>query len=554
MRLAGGSWIARETPAKLRERYLAEGLWSDETLGELVAACLANGQGRGLRVWSATRPYSASLAEADLAARRLAGGLRRCGVGPGDRVAFQLPNWHEAAFAFWGVSMLGATLVPVVHFYGPKELAFILRQSEARVFVTADRFGHLDYLAGLDAIRPSLDSLETVVSVPFDPRSGAPAGRDEIPFGSLLEAEPIREPQPVDPGDPALIAYTSGTTAEPKGVVHTHRSLLAEVRHITGISSPDERSSLMGAPVGHAIGMLGGLFGPLASGRSINLTDVWEPRRVLAYMAEGDLCFSGGATYFLTSLIDAAEGRPEHLDRMRFAGLGGAPVPAAVSESARDLGITVMRSYGSTEHPSVTGSSYEDPEEKRLLTDGRPLPGVELAILDESGCRAAPGAPGVIHTRGPDLFAGYTDPVLTDRAFDADGWYSTGDVGVLDDDGYLRITDRVQDVIIRGGENISAAEVEELLMRMPGVAEAAVVAAPDERLGEHACAFIVLRPRAAEIGLGEIRAHLGAEGLARQKWPEEVRTVSELPRTPSSKVKKFELRARLRTERGLERS
>ncbi|MGI0131325.1 MAG: AMP-binding protein, partial [Thermoplasmata archaeon] len=229
------------------------------------------------------------------------------------------------------------------------------------------------------------------------------------------------------------------------------------------------------------------------------------------------------------------------------AGLGGSPVPASVAERARELGISLVRSYGSTEHPSITGSSHDDPEDKRLFTDGHPLPGVEVRLVDENGRLLEPGNPGVIESRGPDLFVAYTDPDLTARAVDDEGWYSTGDIGVLDGDGYLRITDRVQDVIIRGGENISAAEVEDLLLRVPGIAEAAVVAAPDRRMGEHACAFLRMEPGAPDAEMAQIRAHLEAEGLARQKWPEELRTVAELPRTPSSKVKKVALRDQLRS-------
>jgi acyl-CoA synthetase (AMP-forming)/AMP-acid ligase II len=190
--------------------------------------------------------------------------------------------------------------------------------------------------------------------------------------------------------------------------------------------------------------------------------------------------------------------------------------------------------YGSTEHPSITGCRHEDPIEKRLGTDGRPLPGVEIKLAED----------GEILSRGPDCFAGYVDPALT--VFDDDGWYHTEDVGVIDDDGYLTITDRKKDIIIRGGENISAAEVEELLAELPGVAEVAVVSAPDERLGEHACAFV--RSAGGAPDLDVVRRHLDKAGLARQKWPEELRVVDDFPRTASGKIRKTELRALLRSE------
>jgi acyl-CoA synthetase (AMP-forming)/AMP-acid ligase II len=199
------------------------------------------------------------------------------------------------------------------------------------------------------------------------------------------------------------------------------------------------------------------------------------------------------------------------------------------------MGIRVFRSYGSTEHPSITGCLLDEPEVKRLTTDGHPLPGVELRL----------GANGEIQSRGPDCFLGYTDPDLTATVFDTEGWYRTGDVGVLDEDGYLTITDRVSDVIIRGGENISAQEIEELMMELDAVAEVAVVAAPDERLGEHAAAVMRVRERMAAPTLERVRAHLAGVGLARQKWPESLHEVAEFPRTPSGKVQKFRLREQL---------
>jgi acyl-CoA synthetase (AMP-forming)/AMP-acid ligase II len=231
---------------------------------------------------------------------------------------------------------------------------------------------------------------------------------------------------------------------------------------------------------------------------------------------------------------------------MRYVGLGGSPIPDAVAERADALGISLVRAYGSTEHPSVTGSAHSAPREKRIHTDGRPMAWVEVRTVDEDGNDVGVGRPGEILTRGPDRFAGYTDPASTATSIDADGWFRTGDVGVLDADGYLTITDRVKDIIIRGGENVSAAEVEQILAHMDGVAEVAVVAAPDERLGEHGCAFFRMQPGHEAPDLDAMRAHLATAGLAKQKWPEEIRAVDELPRTPSGKVQKFVLRQRLR--------
>jgi acyl-CoA synthetase (AMP-forming)/AMP-acid ligase II len=204
--------------------------------------------------------------------------------------------------------------------------------------------------------------------------------------------------------------------------------------------------------------------------------------------------------------------------------------------------------YGSTEHPSITGCTYADPLDKRLASAGRPLPGCEIKLVDPEGVEVKAGEPGEILSRGPECFLGYTDAALTAKVFDRDGWYHTGDVGVLDPDGYLSITDRISDVIIRGGENISAAEVEEVLMTFPGVAEVAVVAAPDARMGEHAAAFLRMVGERQAPDLPELRSHLEAAGVARQKWPEELIPVEDFPRTSTGKIQKYVLRDRLRDE------
>jgi acyl-CoA synthetase (AMP-forming)/AMP-acid ligase II len=549
--MAGGSradaraWPLRSVPVELRRQYREAGFWDDATLGGFVHDLVRAPRRLGFRIWSRTRPRQDDLGALYRRALGVAGGLRRLGIGPGDVVAFQLPNWAEAAETFFGVAALGATLVPIVHFYGSKELRYILAESGARVLVTADRFGRQDHLAALEALRPELPSLEHAIVVRTTPDAALPAGARS--FEALADAPPLAEPAPVDPDWPAVVGYTSGTTAAPKGVIHTHRSLLFEVRQLAAQIPPSERPTLVGAPVAHAIGMLGGLLIPPYRGHAIHLVDVWDPAFVLGAMLEADLSSGSGSTYFLTSLLDAPGFGPEHAKRMPWSGLGGSPVPVAVSERAEALGIAVTRAYGSTEHPSTTSSQASTPRAKRNRTDGRALPGVELRLVDAEGREVGAGEPGEIWSRGPDLCAGYTDPALDD-AFDPEGWYRSGDVGVLDAEGYLTITDRLKDIIIRGGENVSAAEVEELLQRLPGVAEVAVVAAPDPRLGEHGCAFLRVLPGGAAPDLAALRRHLEGEGLARQKWPEELRLVSDFPRTPSGKIVKAELRRRLRED------
>ncbi len=531
----------RPMPPDLAARYLAEGAWDDRTLGEFLRDALLEDPTRRFRIWSPTHPHLGTVGEVYEESLRVAGGLRALGLGPGDVVAFQLPNWVEAAITFYACAMLGVTLVPIVHFYGPKEVGFILRQSGARALVIVSRIGQRDYLAELATIRAGLANLEHVVVVgETDGSSG------DVPFDDLRGAAPISGPAHVDPDGAAVIGYTSGTTADPKGVVHSHRTLGCEVRQLSGHQAGRDRPNLVGAPVGHAIGMLGGLLCPLVSGRPIYMIDGWDPPTVLDAMVEEQIAAGSGSTYFFTSLLDCPGFGPEHVELMRFVGLGGSPIPNAVAERADELGISLVRSYGSTEHPSVTGSQHDEAKEKRIHTDGRPLDWVEIRTVDEEGHDVAFGQPGEILSRGPDRFAGYTDPALSAEAIDEEGWFRTGDVGVIDADGFLTITDRVKDIIIRGGENVSAAEVEQLLAHMKGVAEVAVAAAPDERLGEHGCAFFRMQPGSEPPDLEAVRTHLAAAGLARQKWPEELRAVDELPRTPSGKIQKFVLRQRLR--------
>jgi acyl-CoA synthetase (AMP-forming)/AMP-acid ligase II len=347
-------------------------------------------------------------------------------------------------------------------------------------------------------------------------------------FDDLLGPEPLEGTIATDPAAPAVIAFTSGTTSAPKGVIHSHQTLGCETRQLFEGYPPNRGRQLTAAPVGHFIGMLSAFLVPVIEGAAINLCDAWDPARVLELMKSDGLAIGGGPPYFFTSLLDHGDFTDEHLQSMPTAGLGGAAIPAAVTRRLAEHGIHVFRSYGSTEHPSITLTPHDAPEEKRLFTDGVPRPGVEIRLADD----------GEIISRGPDLCLGYTDEALTARAFDEDGWYHTGDVGVVDDDGYLTITDRKADIIIRGGENISALEVEEVLLAMPAVAEAVVVAAPDARLGEHAAAVLRIRPGHAMPTLEEVRKHFDRTGVARQKWPEELHQADDYPRTASGKVQK----------------
>jgi acyl-CoA synthetase len=546
MRMANDErWSSRPVPAELRARYLAEGWWRDETLGGLVDRSLRAAPDAGVHVWSETRPWHGTYADVHADALRLITVLREAGFEPGDVVAFQLPNWREAIVAFYGLAMGGYVLVPIVHVYGPKEVRFILGQSGARGYISADRFGHVDYLGIIDgAASDGLAGLQLHVVVGSD-HGGAPDSVRRIHWDVVDAAAPAATIDTADCDDVCVLAYTSGTTSDPKGVMHSHHTLLAEVVHILGWITPGA-PNLMGSPVTHATGMLGAVLAPMELGEDIHVIDRWDPDRVLEIMLEADIGAGTGASVFLASVIDHPGFTPEHSSRIHRVGLGGAPVPIALGERAAVHDIAVVRAYGSTEHPSVTGSDFDDPAGKRHATDGNPMTGVEIRLLDDDGATVATGTAGEIWSRGPDLCVGYTDGALTAEMFDVDGWYRSGDMGVLDADGFLTITDRVNDIIIRGGENISAAEVEAVIATLPAVAEVAVVAAPDARLGEHGCAVVRLST-GASLDLSDITAELERVGLARQKWPEELVLVEDFPRTATGKIRKVDLRRELRS-------
>jgi acyl-CoA synthetase len=514
--MTAGLTAVRTIPADLAKRYRDEGWWKPETLGEVLARGLKDGSHQAFRVHSAERPFTGTFGDVEQLARGLAAGLHARGVGPGDVVAFQLPNWVEAAATFWASAFLGAVVVPIVHFYGPKELSYILASAKPRVFITAERFGRMTY------------NPDVYADVPIVARVGES-------FDALADNEPMAGTLAADPASPALIAFTSGTTSNPKGVIHSHQTLACETRQLLANYAADRGRQLTALPVGHFIGMLGAFLIPVIDGTPIDLCDVWDPDRAIALMESDGVSFGGGPPYFVTSLLDHPRFTDDHLRHLQYIGLGGSTVPAAVTRRLADLGIVVTRSYGSTEHPSITGSHFTAPEDKRLYTDGNARPGVEIRLTDE----------GEILSRGPDLCLGYTDPSLTARAFDSDGWYHTGDIGVIDDDGYLILTDRKADIIIRGGENISALEVEEVLLAMPAVAEAVVVAAPDSRFGEQVAAVLRIKADHAMPTMQEVREHFERAGMARQKWPEVLHQVEDYPRTASGKVQKYVVRQRI---------
>jgi len=327
-------------------------------------------------------------------------------------------------------------------------------------------------------------------------------------------------------------------------VQHTHTTLLAELRtRLTGVA--DDSVILAAFPSGHIAGTLG-LLRMLLQGMPHVVMDAWDAATAARLINESGVTATGGTPFFLTTLLDLA-GEID-LSSLREYGVGGASVPPSVIERAHEHGIMAFRAYGSSEHPSISGGSSEDALDKRARTDGRLLEGVEVRVVDDALQDLPAGRPGEILSRGPELFVGYRDSALDTDAFVPGGWFRTGDVGVLDHDSYLTITDRRKDLIIRGGENLSSKLIEDILAEHEAVAEAAVVAAPDPLYGERVCAFVVLRS-AATLSLNDIRAHFSVAGTARHLTPERLEIVDDLPRTATGKVRKDQLRGRLNSRR-----
>ena len=376
------SWELRQRSDEQAKRYYSEGWWADETLGQRLGRKLAGNRTLPFVVHSKIRPWRGTFGDILDLSQRVAKGLADRGVRAGDVVSFQTPNWLEGVATFYGSALLGAVVVPIVHIYGSHELEYILRQCQPRVHVTASKFGHQDYLSNLESISdlPPMD----VVVIDGDGRAGT------SPFDELLAEGPLGPPVAADPSAPALVGWTSGTTANPKGVIHSHQTVCAEIQQMGGTAPPNIRPSLIANPISHAIGMQGALLIPVDGCRPVHLMDMWDPAEVLDLMVKEDLSTNGGAPFFLTSLLEHPDFSSEHLDRLPYQGMGGAPVPRALAERATDLGITVYRMYGSTEHPSITGCTYADPLENRLHSDGRPLPGVEVRLVDPTGSEVGP--------------------------------------------------------------------------------------------------------------------------------------------------------------------
>ena len=469
-------------------------------------------------------------------AERVAGALQGHGIGPGDVVAVQLGSTYEGAVVQAAVALSGAVLLPIVQIYGPRELGFILRQSGAVMLVLPEAFrGRVHAATVLRALeRPSgLRTVVVVGSLPDDVHGA-------VSFADLVQRPGAPYTAPVlDRDARAMLVYTSGTTSDPKGVQHSHRTLLAELFSPV-MTRPLRQLALF--PAGHVAGLLG-LLRVLVHGCPTVVLEAWDPARAAQLVDEHRLTYGVGAPVQLAGLLDEQARGTATLATLAEFMTGAAGVPPALIQRAEAAGIAAYRCYGSSEHPTISTGHPFDPLDKRANTDGRIIEGTEVRIVDDEGVDLPTGAEGEIVSRGGELFLGYTDSDLDREAFLPGRWFRTGDVGRLDAEGYLTITDRKKDIIIRGGENISSKQVEDVLAEHPAVLDVAAIGLADPLLGERVCVVVTLRP-GLHLDLAAVREHFAASGLARQKTPERVEVVDELPRTPSGKIQKFELRRR----------
>nr|WP_145550128.1 AMP-binding protein [Variovorax boronicumulans] len=533
MRRDISGWDVRWDEANA-QRWVAEGKWLNRTLADAVRDAAATQPERVTQVCGGRGVTAGEVWEG---ATRLAGALQAHGLQAGDVVAFQTPNWHEAAFIDVACCLLGLVVCPIVTIYRDREVELILSDSRAKVIFIAESFRGYDFAAMLARVAPNVPTLRHVWTV----RGQAGTGRDMRDL--VAGAAPLETPPAVSPDAVKLVLYTSGTTGRPKAVLHSHNSLIRATlmcaRH-WGIRPGD--TTLMPSPVTHVTGFSHGLEMPFYGGTRCVLMEKWDAAQAAETIDREQVVFTIGATPFLQELMDVAEAQQRTLPSLRLFPCGGAAVaPETIYRVPRVLpNCRAFRVYGSSEAPMITMGWCAPGQEKLAAeTDGE-IVDFEVRVVDADGRPVAPGQEGEICARGPALFLGYADAGHTAEAFDADGFFRTGDIGYVQDRAVV-CTGRIKDLINRGGEKISAKEVEDLLHQHPAVQAAAVVAMPHARLGETVCAYVIARPGAA-VDAASINALLDAAGVARQKYPERYFFVDAFPSTASGKVKKDLLR------------
>jgi cyclohexanecarboxylate-CoA ligase len=469
------------------------------------------------------------------AAERAAAGLAELGVGEGTPVSWALPTWLESLVLVGALTRLGAVQNPILPIYRHREVGFVAKQTGAKLLIVPSTWKGFDYegmAREIAAEQPGLEVLVVDRKLPdADPVSLPPAA----PPASSPEDAPVR-----------WAFYTSGTTADPKGAQHTDRTIMASAYGMTRAlaTQPDDVSALV-FPFTH-IGGIGWLFSSMMVGFKTIVIEAFDPAATIPVMQREGVTLAGAGTPFHMAYLAAQRQNPGEplFPKARAYPGGGAAKPVQLHyDVKKELGgVGVVSGYGLTECPILSMATVGDPDVKLAETEGRTTPGVEVKVVKLDGSAAEAGEEGEIRVKGPMLFRGYVDSSLDADAFDADGWFRTGDLGFQDADGYIAITGRLKDVIIRKGETISAKEVEDLLFTHPGIDDVAVIGLQDDASGERACAIVVPADKEAPPNLEDVFDFCTKAGLMTQKIPEQLEIVDVLPRNATGKVLKHELR------------
>ncbi|HAW6323365.1 TPA: medium-chain fatty-acid--CoA ligase [Escherichia coli] len=521
-----------------RAAYRQQGLWGDTSLADYWQQT-ARAMPDKIAVvdnHGASYTYSAL----NHAASCLANWMLAKGIESGDRIAFQLPGWCEFTVIYLACLKIGAVSVPLLPSWREAELVWVLNKCQAKMFFAPTLFKQTRPVDLILPLQNQLPQLQQIVGVD----KLAPATSSLSLSQIIADNTPLTTAITTHGDELAAVLFTSGTEGLPKGVMLTHNNILASERaYCARLNLTWQDVFMMPAPLGHATGFLHGVTAPFLIGARSVLLDIFTPDACLALLEQQRCTCMLGATPFVYDLLNLLEKQPADLSALRFFLCGGTTIPKKVARECQQRGIKLLSVYGSTESSPHAVVNLDDPLSRFMHTDGYAAAGVEIKVVDDARKTLPPGCEGEEASRGPNVFMGYFDePELTARALDEEGWYYSGDLCRMDEAGYIKITGRKKDIIVRGGENISSREVEDILLQHPKIHDACVVAMPDERLGERSCAYVVLKAPHHSLSLEEVVAFFSRKRVAKYKYPEHIVVIEKLPRTASGKIQKFLLR------------
>ena len=521
-----------------RAAYRQQGLWGDASLADYWQQT-ARAMPDKIAVvdnHGASYTYSAL----DHAASCLANWMLAKGIESGDRIAFQLPGWCEFTVIYLACLKIGAVSVPLLPSWREAELVWVLNKCQAKMFFAPTLFKQTRPVDLILPLQNQLPQLQQIVGVD----KLAPATSSLSLSQIIADNTPLTTAITTHGDELAAVLFTSGTEGLPKGVMLTHNNILASERaYCARLNLTWQDVFMMPAPLGHATGFLHGVTAPFLIGARSVLLDIFTPDACLALLEQQRCTCMLGATPFVYDLLNLLEKQPADLSALRFFLCGGTTIPKKVARECQQRGIKLLSVYGSTESSPHAVVNLDDPLSRFMHTDGYAAAGVEIKVVDDARKTLPPGCEGEEASRGPNVFMGYFDePELTARALDEEGWYYSGDLCRMDEAGYIKITGRKKDIIVRGGENISSREVEDILLQHPKIHDACVVAMPDERLGERSCAYVVLKAPHHSLSLEDVVAFFSRKRVAKYKYPEHIVVIEKLPRTTSGKIQKFLLR------------